>query len=204
MAIEAQVALVHGGGIRLVEDGGFALRPGSISRANMGVALYHIGAVERLLFTGGNAFGHNYSASEAGLMADLAMSHGVPASAIDAETDSTSTIGNWANSLPMIQATDAETILGVTGRIATSRAAMIGERLISSEGCEVSLMGYRASGENEGFRAHPREMVSKWMARRCLDSAEAAGVSLSDLDTYYLGWKSRTGLAHAKLHLTRR
>ena len=204
MTIEAQVALVHGGGIRPIDGGGFALRPGSINRAEAGIALYYDGVVEKLLFSGGNAHGHDFPQSEGSMMADLALQAEVPASCIERETTSTSTVGNWANSLPLLAQMDAKTVLGVTGRVAGPRAAAIGERLINQAGGGLSLVGYRSSGEREGLRAYPREAASRWMARRCLDSAETVGVPLADLDTYYLDWKSRTGLAHAKAYLTRR
>ncbi len=158
------MALVHGGGIQAVGNG-YELRLGSVRRAEAGVALYHAGVVEGLLFSGGNAHGHGFAQSEAGLMADLAVQAGVPASHIECEDSSSSTIGNWANSLPMFVGTDVEA---------------------------------------EGLRAYPREVVSTLMAKGCLRAARQSEVDTDQLDAFYLDWKSRTGLAHAKVHLTRR
>lgn len=201
--LEAQVGLIHGGGIRPIGDG-FELRPGSVSRAERGIELYQTGVVERLVFSGGNANGHDFAQSEAGLMADIAVRADVPASAIEVESASTSTIGNWANSLPLIVNSGAEAVLGVTGRVATPRAEWLGVYIMSHYKLPVDIVGYRDSGEKEGLRAHPREAVSRAMAKRCLTSAEQSGVDMDQLDAFYLGWKSRTGLAQAKSRLTRR
>lgn len=200
---KADALLVHGGGI-LPVDGGYELRPESIARAQTGVGMYLTGQVGNLVFTGGNGHGLEYEASEAGLMADIAVRSGVPASSIEKESFSTSTIGNWANSLPILEGLGVERVGGVTGGIATPRASFLGDWVLTKAKSGIELVGYQGSGEKEGLRAYPREFVSTRMARRCLESAQKSSVPLSELDAYYLDWKSRTGLGAAKRHFTRR
>lgn len=200
---KADALLVHGGGIRPV-GAGYELRPGSIARAETGVGMYFAGQAQSLVFSGGNAFGLEYDASEAGLMADIAVRAGVPAAHIEKEPSSTSTIGNWANSLPILEGLGAERVVGITGKVASHRAAYVGNWVIARGDSGIQLVGYEPSGENEGKRAYPREIGSSLLAAQCLHSAKKADVPLAELDTFYLDWKSRTGLGAAKKRFTRR
>lgn len=204
MSVEAQVALVHGGGIYPTPNG-YRLEPGSLARTDHAVALLQAGHVEGLLFTGGNAHGDDLGdVSEAGLMAERAMSQRVSASQITVEDASSSTIGNWANSAVMLERDGVESVLGVTSRNATWRAEWIRNFLTETRGLPLEVVRYSPSHEPEGVRAVPREMMSMVMSRQCLYRAHDDGIKLPDLDEFYRTWKSGIGLDRVKRQLTRR
>jgi hypothetical protein len=198
-----KVALVHGGGI-YEADGNFHLRPGAIARTEHAAGLLENGYIVKMVMSGGNANGLDLGSSEASLMADHAMSLGVPHTRIEREDTSSSTIGNWANSLPILTDMGAERVVGVTSRIASVRAANVGREIIDHYNTPLEISGYCPSSDDEGLRAYPREFVSSQMARRCMAAAWKQGIPAEGLDSFYLGWKSRTGLAVAKAKLTRR
>ena len=203
MALTEKVGLVHGGGIH-AEGAGFALDAGGAARTARAVELLTSGYVDCLIMSGSNGTGRDLPASEAELMADYAMRLGADHRNIEVEAASHSTIGNWANSVPIIMDMDAKRVVGVTGLLAGRRAREIGESIIGQYDLPFEISGYVASGELEGKRAVPRELVSTQMARRCLDAASAQDVMLEDLDAFYMGWKSRTGLASLKAVLSGR
>lgn len=203
----AQVGLIHGGGIEIspTDPRGWQLQPGSEQRAIRGVELFFDGAVERLLFTGGNAHGNDLPQSEAGQMADIAVRAGVPASNIETEGTSSSTIGNWANSLPILGGMGVESVLGVTGRWASTRARRIGSHMMRDYSVEgLQLTGYEPSNEAEGVKAIPREAASLPAAELVLRMARKQGVPLSELDQFYRNFRSQTGIAKAKKFVTHR
>lgn len=201
----AQVGLVHGGGIEQVpfHEGEFRLQPGSVARAEKGVELFGDGRIERLLFSGGNAHGHDLPLTEAGLMADIAVRAGVPPGRIDVEPDSSSTIGNWANSLGMIEAMDAESVLGVTGRVARPRAEGIGRLLIAHYGLNVELTGYTTTKEPL-LGATSREALAIPAATIWLVNAARKGRPLAELDTAYRDRRNHSPVAKVKEHFTHR
>lgn len=79
------------------------LHAGSANRARTCAALYNAGLAPLVAFTGGNSAG---GPSAAKGMADLAMSLGVPKSAVLQEDDSQSTLQNALYTLPMLQQTE--------------------------------------------------------------------------------------------------
>lgn len=198
-----QIALVHGGGM-YAADGSFHLRPGAIARTEHAANLLESKEIVKMVMSGGNANGLDLGASEASLMASHAISLGVPSWRIECEDASSSTIGNWANSLPILIDMGAERVVGVTSRIASDRAANVGREIIDHYDAQFVISRYSTSNDAEGLRAYPRELVSSLMARRCMAAAWKQGVPAEDLDSFYLDWKSRTGLAIAKAKLTRR
>lgn len=205
MSVEAQVALVHGGGIYPTPYG-YRLEPGSEARADHAVSLYLAKHVEKLLFSGGNAHGDDLGGvSEACLMADRAVAvRGVSAKDVYVEDRSSSTVGNWANSAAVMRDEGFESVLGVTGRKASVRAEWTGNFLAEVYGLGLEIVRYSPSRETEGLRAVPRELASAVMSRQCLYEAHDQGVELPDLDAFYQAWKARYGLAHAKRILAER
>jgi uncharacterized SAM-binding protein YcdF (DUF218 family) len=202
MSVEAQVALVHGGGVYPTADG-YRLERGSEARTDHAVALLQAGHVEGLLFTGGNAHGDDLGGvSEAGLMADRAVFQRVPASQITIEDVSSSTIGNWANSAVILERDGVESVLGVTSRIAAWRAEWIGRFLTETRGLPLEVVRYSTSHEPEGVRAVPREMMSMVMSRQCLYKAYDEKVELPKLDEFYRAWKAQYRLGHVKRVIT--
>ncbi|MCA9330507.1 YdcF family protein [Candidatus Saccharibacteria bacterium] len=205
MAIEAQVALVHGGGIEPVPftNGEFRLQPGSEARAIRGIELFQAGVVEALLFSGGNAHGHDLPDTEARLMADLAVEAGISAKKIEIEPQSSSTIGNWANSLTMMLGNGTESILGVTGRVARPRAQAVGTALIHHYDLGVELVGYRTTKEPIGISL-AREALSIGANGAWLLNAARKGRSLQELDEAYRDRRQTSKVAKVKEVFTHR
>lgn len=202
----AQVGLIHGGGIEPVPYASdvYQLQPGSVARAERGVELFEAGAVDRLLFSGGNAHGHNLSVTEAQLMADSAVRSGVPASRIETEPTSSSTIGNWGNSLEILQEMGAESVLGVTGRIARPRAYGIGMALIRHYGIDIELTGYWTTKEPASPDAMVRELTAAPLAAAWLANAWRKGRSLSELEDAYRNRRAHSPVASVKERFTHR
>ena len=182
------------------------MHPNSQARAVRAVELYFdpASSVERLLFTGGNGHGHTLPTNEAELMADFAVRAQVPHDLIEREPNSSSTLGNWANSAAMLRDWGAEEVVGITGRIARHRAAWIGSQVINDYGFDFTIAGYESSKEHERTRATVREIASMGMAVSCLALARRDGVALENLDDFYTRAKSTTGFALVKEHVTHR
>jgi vancomycin permeability regulator SanA len=201
----AQVGLVHGGGIERVAPGEdiFRLQPGSEARAIRGVELFHSGVVERLLFAGGNAHGDELPASEADLMASVALKQGVPHDKILLEGCSSSTIGNWANALEIMQDDGTESVVGATGRVARPRAQAIGLALIHHYGLDVALVDYRTTKEPIGLSV-TREGLSATANAAWLANAARKGRSLGELDSAYRDRRQHSPIARVKQYFTHR
>ena len=87
-------------------------------RVREAVRLYHAGVAPKLLMTGGPFF----DTSMAGIMADYAVSLGVPSHNILLEEAAVSTYTNATGSLPILQAMGAKRVLLVTSRFHTARS----------------------------------------------------------------------------------
>lgn len=87
-------------------------------RVREGVRLYHAGVAPRILMTGGPFF----DTSMAAMMADYAVSLGVPSENILIEDAALSTHTNATGSLPILQAMHARRVLLVTSRFHTARS----------------------------------------------------------------------------------
>jgi uncharacterized SAM-binding protein YcdF (DUF218 family) len=192
-----EALLIHGGGLS-IHGGDISLTAGGEARTMQGVATYNSGGVNYLVFSGGNAHGDTLATSEAKLGADLAVRAGVPHNKIVCEEDSSSTIGNWANSIPLIQQLGVESVAGITGSLASHRASFIGKQLIFSYAPELELSGYIKSAEHEGLIAYPREAAALLLTRRCLKQASTDDIKLSDLDQYFSTMKQKNGISRIK------
>lgn len=87
-------------------------------RVREAVRLYHAGVAPKLLMTGGPFF----DTSMAGIMANYAVSLGVPSQNILLEEAAVSTYTNATGSLPILQAMGAKRVLLVTSRFHTARS----------------------------------------------------------------------------------
>lgn len=182
--------LVHGGGLDCTPEG-WVLGRSSVARAELAVQLFYAGGASHVIFTGGNGHGHDLPVSEGQLMADVAVQAGVPHRQVECEDQSHSTIGNWANAVPIMRHIGTEQVVGVTGSLASVRARYIGQRIIEDFGVEAELIGYYPSREREGVAGLFREQVAMIMARRCLNGARSDDIPLAQLDTYYADRKPR-------------
>lgn len=200
---EQYTLLVHGGGLDPIPDG-WVLGPGSVARVERAVVLLQEDDTRQVVFTGGNGHGHDLPVSEARLMADMAVRHGVAHGRIECEDQSSSTIGNWANSLPLLEDMGAETVVGVTSQAARTRARMIGSQLCQHYGVAVHLAGYVSSGEAATWKAYAREAVAVPLAVAWLANAWRKGRSLAELDEAYRSRRSNTPIGAAKALTGRR
>ncbi len=202
----AQVGLVHGGGIERVPyaEDMFQLQPGSIARIGRGIELLQAGSVERLVLSGGNAHGDDLPQTEAGLMADIAVTAaGIPAAKIIVEEKSSSTIGNWANSLGIFADEGIESVVGITGRVARPRAQGIGTAMIHHFGLDVKLVGYHTTKEPIGVSV-VREGLSVPANAAWLANAVRKGRSLGELDAAYRDRRKNSPIAKVKQQFTHR
>ncbi len=196
-----EALLVHGGGLTIHADQ-ISLTAASEARAIQAIVSYNTREVSYLVFSGGNAHGDALPTSEAKLGADLAVQAGVPHDKIVCEEDSSSTIGNWANSIPLLQQIGVESVTGITGRVASRRASLIGRQLIDHYSPELELSGYMPSSEREGMVAYPREAAALLLAWHCLKQARTDGKELADLDQYFSDMKKGRGIDGLKRRLT--
>jgi hypothetical protein len=168
-----------------------------------GVELFREGVVDRLLFAGGNAHGDDLPASEADLMASVALAEGVPHGKILLEGSSSSTIGNWANALDIMLDHGTDSVLGITGRVARPRAQGIGTALIHHYRLDIELAGYRTTKEPIGLSV-PREGLSVAANAAWLANAVRKGRSLDELDTAYRDRRQHSPIAKVKQQFTHR
>lgn len=194
----ADAAIVHGGGVIQTTQGEWEPSPASLARTTTAVGLIEAGVVDHLIFSGNNAHGDPLPVTEAGTMATIATELGIEPEKITIEDDSTSFIGNFANSLPKAKAAGIKRLLSVTGLITGFRADKVGRTINREWGLGLDLAGHIPSGEAEGLVAYPRELVALAMSRRCIASARREGVELEDLDEYYSGLKKDSKLAVVK------
>jgi uncharacterized SAM-binding protein YcdF (DUF218 family) len=87
-------------------------------RVREGVRLYEAGVAPKILMTGGPFF----QTSMADVMADYAVSLGVPSENIMRETQSVSTYTNATGTLPLLEQIDANRVILVTSRFHTARS----------------------------------------------------------------------------------
>lgn len=193
---DPEALLVHGGGLVLIDNKHFALDAASSCRAQMAASLWRPG--RQLIFSGGNAHGDEIAGSEANLMADLAIREGVPHSYVHREPDSSSTIGNWGNSVRILNDLEVERVAGVTGSFASHRARFIGNTVISQYDLNLKLTGYITSGETEGVLAIPREVSAFMLAKWCLRQAAAQDIKPDQLNNFFLDLKKQSGIASLK------
>lgn len=209
-SFEAEIALVHGGGIEMNTGGIYQLQPGSVARAKRAAELFHDGTVENILFSGGDAHGSELptGVSEAEYMANVAMANGVPGKKIECETASSSTIGNWANSAVMLQSMGMETVLGVTSKLAIPRARLIGGWMVHGFGAELDIRGYESSRESEGpaalATAIVRESAALPLATAWLANAQRKQRTIAELDEAYKSRRENSPVARVKASFTHR
>jgi uncharacterized SAM-binding protein YcdF (DUF218 family) len=117
----ADAALVLG--FALADDG--SPRPQLVGRIEHAIDLYQRGIVPRLVLSGGAAkAGH----TEAGVMRDLALAAGVPASALVLDEAARSTIENFACAKPLLDQLGAHRVLVVTEPWHMTRAMLLARR----------------------------------------------------------------------------
>ncbi|MCA9333067.1 YdcF family protein [Candidatus Saccharibacteria bacterium] len=195
-----EALLVHGGGLVTI-DNDTTMSRATACRAEFAVSLLDTEKTDYLVFSGANGYGDDLPTSEAKLMADMAVQMGADHDKIFYEDASTSTIGNWGNSVRILQDLGIETVAGITGSLASHRAKYIGKTIIGRYCPDISLVGYYKSGESEGMLAYPREVSAFMLAKWFLNKPKALDAKAEELDEYFQTIKQQSQLALVKRSL---
>lgn len=198
-SLEAQVGLIHGSGFDTVE-GIQRISEDSRFNAERAAQLLAEGRIEHAICSGrGPITGVTYPLSEAELMADELLSYGIHPSKIEIEETSTSAVGNWVHSVPIIQALKAETVLGITGGVNVRRMYRIGEFVAARS--DFKTVGYAPSDAKAHIKDYIRELGVDIMTRRFLATEQDCAVD--QLDEAYEAYKARSGMSAIKKFLHR-
>lgn len=205
-SLDAQVALIHGSGLETGADG--KIYPSAETKGNLavGLDLLQNGRVERLLVSGAGPlhdvdYGHD---TEAELGVDWLISRGARADRLLKEDTSSSTLGNWANSAPIIEAAGLESVIGIARDAQIFRARRIGEFVANQSAFEIA--GYL-----------PGEETARSLRGRAIDyGRETASLALFELfkqmhpnaprqimEALYTQMKDPIGFTAVKRHIGR-
>src|SRR5690606_10862548 len=95
-------ALINGSGFEVI-DGTQHLSKGAQANAERAIYLYDAGIISGVVCTGGSPLsGVEFPDTEAEMTAAYLLRHRMPHTKIELEEESTSAVGNWANSAPII------------------------------------------------------------------------------------------------------
>ncbi len=195
----AEVGLVHGSGFDVIDGLNQMSDATRLNAARAGQLLLD-GSVESVICSGrGPVAGEAYGTTEARLMADFLVGMGIPNSQIELEDTSTSTMGNWARSAPIIESLGAETVMGITAKVNQSRMQRIGNFVADRSSFE--LVGYTASGQRATAVEQLREVIGRNMTHHFL--ARNSETPIHDLPEAYEVYKSQFGLVTLKKFLNR-
>jgi hypothetical protein len=197
----AEVGLVHGSGFENIE-GTYFMSSGSRANADKSLELLQDGTIEKVVCSGrGPIQDDRQKYSEASLMADHLIRAGVPVRFIEVEDTSTSAVGNWANSAPIIQhQLNADSVIGISAKPNIKRMHIIGSFVAARSDFE--LVGYSASDMRPRPKDYPREIISVYGITLPFLSANG-DTPISDLSEAYEEYKSRLGLAYLKRYIHR-
>lgn len=195
----AEVGLVHGSGFEVI-DGEYRMSAGTRYNAERAAQLLSDKSLGKVLCSGrGPVRDQEYPASEAQLMADFLVEEGFAGSQIEVEDLSTSAIGNWARSAPILRELDATSVMGVTAKVNISRMRRIGDFVASRSDFE--LVGYTPSAQRARVGELGRELIVRNLTRRFL--AANTETPIDCLEGAYEAYKSRFGLVALKRYLHR-
>jgi vancomycin permeability regulator SanA len=178
--IVADVALVHGAGFELEGSRPIA---SAYTRAQtlLGVDMLEQGSVEALVFCGrGPNLDDVYTTTEADMMKRIALDAGVPEVKIFTETESVSTLGNWAYGAIIASSLGVERIVGVSRPSHFRRANMCAEFVTRRTGLQ--LVGYKLIDEDIRLSSRARELGQVALINRFLNHNQSTPVNeLPDL-----------------------
>lgn len=195
----AEVGLIHGSGFEVV-NGINQMSDATRFNATKAAELLHTRSIERVICSGrGPVAGERYGTTEAQLMADFLVAGGFSSSLIEIEDTSTSTMGNWVRSAPIIEGLGAGTVAGITASVNKSRMQRIGGFV--ADRSTFDLVGYVPSGQKASAGECAREIIGRNMTRHFL--AINGETPVSTLDEAYEAYKSQFGLVALKRFLNR-
>ena len=191
----AEVGLVHGSGFENIE-GTYFMSSGSRANADKSLELLQDGTIEKVVCSGrGPIQDDRQKYSEASLMADHLIRAGVPVRFIEVEDTSTSAVGNWTNSAPIIEhVLGAESVIGITAKPNINRMHLIGSFVAARSNFE--LIGYSPSDMQSKFKDYFREFINFRIHLRFLSANN--DTPISQLSENYEEFKSELGLAILK------
>lgn len=196
----ADTGLVHGSGFEIIDDT-YYMSPGSRLNADRAAQLLAGKAIAQVLCSGrGPVPDATYGSSESLLMADYLVSIGFSAKQIEVEEESTSTVGNWAHSAPILLGMDAQRVVGVAAPVSVARSQLVGNFVATRSDFE--LVGYEASAKRTRARDYARELIAYNLTTRFL--GENSGTAVEDLADAYETFKQERGLAQLKGFLHRK
>jgi hypothetical protein len=196
----AEVGLIHGSGFEVV-DGGFCLGDGSRFNAEKAAQLLGDGSIEKVICSGrGPVQGEEYATSEARLMADHLVNAGVASSQIEVEDGSTSSLGNWTMSVPVLSELNATSVIGVASSACVGRLELIADFVAAQSDFE--FVGYCPSEEEVTMKCFTRELINRNLMRHFLTANADTPIEL--LSDAYEAYKARLGLVTLKKLLHRK
>ena len=135
----AEVGLIHGSGFEVIGDT-YRMTTGSHLNAERAAELLSAKSLEKVICSGrGPVQGENYGTTEAKLMADYLIGAGFEHSRIEVEDTSTSAVGNWVKSTPILYELGATSAMGVSAKVNIRRMQLIG--LFVAERSDFELVG---------------------------------------------------------------
>jgi DUF218 domain len=192
--LTAEIGLIHGSGFEVV-DNRLTLSPGSRLNAERGAELLSTKAIERVICSGrGPVYGVDYQSSEAQLTADHLISLGIHHQQIEVESSSTSAVGNWAKSAPIVLELGATSVMGISGKVTKHRMHMIGDFVADKSGFE--LVGYSPSEIKGRPKDYARELImggATWLFLTINPETP-----IDSLEEAYQEYKGYLGLAKIK------
>lgn len=195
----ADVALVHGSGFEII-DNTYYPSTGSRLNADRAAQLLADQSVELILLSGrGPVPDASYGTSEARVMANYLVSEGFPSNRLEVEEDSTSTVGNWANSALMLREMGALSVVGVAAPVSAPRCELIGDFVAPQS--DLQLVGYEVSDKKARVKDYARELIAYRLTQKFLDKNDTTDIE--NLAEAYEQYKFERGLAQLKSYLHR-
>ncbi len=196
----AQVGLVHGSGFELAYNIP-VISYGSRYNADRAAELLLAGSIDKVICSGrGPVYGEDYPVTEAKLMADYLVAQDVDHNKIVVEDTSTSSVANWAYSVPIIQSLEATRVLGIAAKLCVPRMQKIGDFVAFRSGFDV--VGYVPSAESSRPKGFIRELLVGEVTRRFL--ADNLNTSVDGLGKAYEEYKAQIGIAGLNLATAKR
>ena len=195
----AEAGIVHGSGFEVLGDT-YRMSTGTSFNAQKAAELLATNSVDKVICCGqGPVHGDIYGATEAQLMADYLTNKGFDHHRIEIEDTSTSTVGNWVKSIPILKALSAESVLGITAKVNVRRMQLIGSFVAEQSG--FNLMGYEPSAKKARINDCARELINYQLTLKFLKANTSNPIER--LDEVYEAYKEQIGLAAIKRFIHR-
>lgn len=187
-------ALINGSGFYVVEGVQYTSRSTEMN-AKAALQAFDKGEIGGVICTGKAPVNEgDFPFTEARLTADYLVHIGFPHSRIELEEESSSAVGNWANSVPIIQGLGWEAVKGITAKQNVRRMSRIGEFVANKGG--FGFAGYYSTEAGSKLQDYIREFGVDLLLIRFL--AKHKNTPLEALETAYDAFKEEYGTAAVK------